>query len=97
MPVAAPGDSPFKSVPGQSFLTSLSVFAVWGVCVVVGAPALALALISVSTGQMVLGWISLLVGIVVGVAATIIGITVGGRTLDRTGPDLLARMKAFPR
>ena len=97
MPVAAPGDSPFKSVPGQSFLNSLSVFAVWGVCVLVGAPALVLALISVFSGQMVLGWISLLVGLVVGAAATIIGIVVGGRTLDRTGPDLLARMKAFPR
>ena len=97
MPVAGPGDSPFKSVPGQSFLTSLSVFAVWGVCIVVSAPALVIALISVFTGQALLGWIALAVGIVVGIAAVVVGIVVGGRTLDRTGPDLLARMKAFPR
>lgn len=97
MPVAAPGDSPFKSVPGQSFLTSLSVFAVWGACLVVSAPALVLALISLGTRQALIGWIALAVGLVVGVAAVAVGVAVGGRTLDRTGPDLLARMKAFPR
>jgi len=70
---------------------------VWGVCIVVSAPALVIALISVFTGQALLGWIALAVGIVVGIAAVVVGIVVGGRTLDRTGPDLLARMKAFPR
>jgi len=97
MPVAAPGDSPFKSVPGQGFLTSMSIFAVWGVCLLVSAPAFVLALIGVFSGQQLFGWISLGVGLVVGIAVVIIGVVAGGRMLDRTGPDLLARMKAFPR
>lgn len=95
-PVAAPGDSPFKTVPGQTFVSGLLVFVVLGACFVVAAPALGLALAAVSTAGPDLGWIALLVGIVVGIAATAVGVVVGGRTLERTGPDLLMRIKAFP-
>lgn len=60
VPVAAPGDNPFASVPGQTFLSGLLVFVVWAACLVLA------------------------------------GVVVGGRTLDRTGPGLLQRIKAFP-
>ena len=29
-------------------------------------------------------------------AAVVAGVVIGGRTLERTGPDLLVRIKAFP-
>lgn len=95
-PVAAPGDNPFKSVPGQTFLNGLMVFVVLGACAVLGAPALVLTGIAVVTGQGLFGWLALGVGLVVGAGAIALGVLVGGRTLDRTGPDLLLRIKAFP-
>ena len=95
-PVAAPGDSPFKSVPGQTFLTGLLVFVVMGACLVIGAPAIAFAVAGFITGAAVWGWVALVVGIVVGGGAAALGVWLGGRTLDRTGPDLLQRIRAFP-
>lgn len=96
VPVASPGDSPFKSVPGQTFVNGLAVFAVMGVCVVLAAPALVTAIIASVTASLPLAWISLAVAVVVGVGVVIAGVFVGGRTLERTAPGLLARIKAFP-
>lgn len=96
VPVAAAGDSPFKSVPGQTFLNGLLVLLVWGVCTVLAAPALVLSIVSLTTANGALGGIALLVGIGWGIAVIVAGAHLGGRTLDRTGPDLLARIKAFP-
>ena len=95
-PVAAAGDSPFRSVPGQSFVTGLLVFVVWGACAVLAAPALILSMISLFGGSVPIGWISLVVGLIVGVAVIIAGVVIGGRAFDRGGPALLARIKAFP-
>lgn len=96
VPAAAPGDSPFKSVPGQTFVSGLMVFVVMGACVLLGAPALVLAIVAAATGSALLGWIALAVGVLLGAGIVVAGIAIGGRTLDRTGPDLLARIKAFP-
>lgn len=96
VPVAAAGDSPFKSVPGQTFLNGLLVFLVWGVCTVLAAPALVVAIVSLTTVNRPLGGIALAVGALWGIAVIVAGVLLGGRTLDRTGPDLLARIKAFP-
>src|SRR5690606_13036521 len=93
VPVAAAGDSPFKSVPGQTFLNGLLVLLVWGVCTVLAAPALVLSIVSLTTANGALGGIALLVGIGWGIAVIVAGAHLGGRTLDRTGPDLLARIK----
>lgn len=95
-PVPSPGDSPFRSVPGQTFLNSLLVFVVWGAALVLASPALVLAVLATVGESAVLGWIALAVGIGVGLAAIVGGVLVGGRTLDRTAPDLLQRIKAFP-
>ncbi|WP_061782145.1 hypothetical protein [Microbacterium hominis] len=95
-PVAAPGDSPFKSVPGQTFLTGLLVFVVMGACLVLGAPAIAFAIAGLVTGAPLWGWVALAVGIGVGGGAAALGVWLGGRALDRSGPDLLQRIKAFP-
>lgn len=95
-PVAAPGDNPFKSVPGQTFVSGLLVFVVLAACAVLAAPALILTGIAVGTGLGVFGWLALGVGIAVGAVAVAVGVAVGGRTLERTGPDLLQRIKAFP-
>lgn len=96
VPVAAPGDSPFKSVPGQTAVGGLLVFVVMGASIVLALPALVLMAIAVGTGDVAWGWASLAAGLVVGVGAVAAGVVLGGRTLDRNGPDLLVRIKAFP-
>jgi len=95
-PVAAPGDSPFKSVPGQTFVSGLLVFVVLGACGLLASPALILSFVGLGDGAAVTGWIALVVGVVLGSVVTLIGVLVGGRTLERTGPDLLLRIRAFP-
>lgn len=96
VPVPAAGDSPFKSVPGQTFVNGLIVFAVMGACAVLAAPALVSAIISLVTASAVLGGVSLAAGVGVGVGVIVAGVAIGGRTLERTAPDLLMRIKAFP-
>lgn len=95
-PVPAAGDSPFKTAPGQTFVSGLMVFLVLGACVLVSIPSIGLAISALVTGSAMLGWLSLLVAMAVGVGAIVLGIHLGGRTLERTGPDLLMRIKAFP-
>lgn len=95
-PVPAPGDSPFKSTPGQNSIVGLLVFAVWAVVLVLSAPAIVLAIVSAVTGDAVWGWAALAVGIGFGAIVAAVGVLVGGRTLQRTGPDLLVRIKSFP-
>ncbi|MCT9001905.1 hypothetical protein [Microbacterium memoriense] len=95
-PVPAPGDSPFKSVPGQTFVGGLLVFLVWGACMLLAAPSIVLAILSAAVGQPVLGWVALASGVLVGGGMAAAGVVIGGRTLDRTGPDLLRKIKALP-
>lgn len=95
-PVAAPGDSPFKTVPGQTFVNGLLVFVVLGACGLLASPAVILALLAATSGEPVAGGIALLVALVVGAGVIVGGVLVGGRTLEKTGPDLLARIRAFP-
>ena len=95
-PVPAPGDSPFKSVPGQTFVGGLLVFLVWGACMLLAAPSIVLAILSAAMSQPVLGWVALASGVLVGGGMAAAGVVIGGRTLDRTGPDLLRKIKALP-
>ena len=95
-PVPAPGDSPFKTVPGQTFVNGMLVFVVMGAVLALSAPALVLAAIGVFADLPVLAWISLIAAVAVGLGAMIGGVIFGGRVLDRTGPDLLQRIRALP-
>jgi ABC-2 type transport system permease protein len=96
VPVPRAGDSPFKTVPGQTFASGMLVFVVMGACLLLGAPALVLAIVSLATASAPLGAVSLVVGVVVGAGVIVAGVLVGGRILERSGPDLLQRIKAFP-
>ncbi|MEZ3159767.1 hypothetical protein AB1K54_04380 [Microbacterium sp. BWT-B31] len=95
VPVPASGDSPFKSAPGQTWINGIAVLGVLALCTVLAAPGLGLAIVSLVTGSALLGWIALVVGPLVGAGVIAAGVAIGGQTLDRTGPDLLARIKAF--
>ncbi|MDF2918386.1 MAG: hypothetical protein K0S70_2603 [Microbacterium sp.] len=95
-PVPAPGDSPFKSTPGQNSIMGLLVFVVWAAVIALSLPAIVPAVVNAVTGDAMWGWIALAAGVVFGAVVAIVGVLVGGRTIERTGPDLLVRIKSFP-
>jgi ABC-2 type transport system permease protein len=92
--VPLPGESPFKSRPGGSITLMLTSFATWGILAVLVIPETALALVGFVTGNMIWGWASLVVGLVLGTVLLVIGVRWGGAILDRRGPDLLAQLQA---
>lgn len=95
-PVPAPGDSPFKSVPGQTFIGGLLVFLIWGACMLLASPVVGLAIASAALGAPALGWGALAAGAVWGGGMATAGILISGRMLDRIGPDLLMKIRALP-
>jgi ABC-2 type transport system permease protein len=95
VPVAAPGDSPFKRVPGTSAVMAFLMMGIWLIVGVLGSPGVVLAIIAAATGSAALGWVACAVGIVLGVAFLSVGILIGGRILDRTAPQLLERLRAM--
>lgn len=95
-PVAAPGDSPFKSVPGQTFLTGLAAMGVFAVCALLSLPSAVLAIIGLVRQEAMWGWLSLLVGIGFGLIVVAAGVALGGKVFDRRAPELLQTIKAFP-
>jgi ABC-2 type transport system permease protein len=94
VPVPAPGDNPFKRVPGATFSIFLGFLGVWVLAALLAAPEIVLAVLVAVTGDALFGWLALIVGVVLGVVFFILGIQIGGRILDRTAPDLLLRVRA---
>jgi ABC-2 type transport system permease protein len=92
--VPAPGENPFKSKPGGGVGLMISMFATWTVLGLLMIPEVVLAIIALVTGNQLFGLLSLVVALPLGTVLTIVGINVGGRILDRRGPELLARLRA---
>lgn len=95
VPTPAPGDSPFKRVPGSSFAMFLAFFLCWGLVAVLSVPVLVPAVISAVTGSALAGWIALGVGPVLGVVIFALGVVVGGRRFDAGAASLLAQLRTF--
>lgn len=95
IPVAAPGDNPFKRVPGTTFLMGISFLGIWASAIVLSIPEIVLGIIAMVTQDALLGWITVAVGVVLGAVVLALGVVLGGRTLDRTAPELLTRLKAL--
>jgi len=93
-PVPASGDNVFKRVPGQSAWVGFALMGFTALAAVLTAPAIALAAVAVFVGGALWSWLALVVGLVVGGALAMGGVVLGGRIFDRTGPLLLARVRA---
>lgn len=93
IPVARAGGNPFTAQAGAGTTAIFGSYAVTGVTIALAIPELVLGIVSLVTGSALLGWLSLAVALVWGVASLVIGVFVGGRILNRTGPALLARMR----
>lgn len=95
IPVAAPGDNPFKRVPGTTFAMGLMFMGLSVGAVVLASPGIVLAILAFVLDSTLYTWLAFAVGTVLGIALCAVGILVGGRIFDRTAPSLLARLKAF--
>ncbi|MEB7504567.1 transporter [Arthrobacter koreensis] len=87
--VPLPGENAFKTPPGSTGRTMLVQFIWLAVQFVIALPLLVpAALYAFGLGE-VWGWVTLVLGVVYGSAALVAGIRIGGRWLDRRGPEVL--------
>lgn len=93
LPVPSPGDSPFAAKTGAGFTTSVTTLATWGILAVLALPELVLAIVAGALGSVLLGWIALVVGAGLGSLLLVVGVRIGGRELERRGPELLTRLR----
>lgn len=93
MPVPAAGESPFKTPPGSTFTTQLSMFVTWAIVFALAVPELVLGIIALVSGQVLFGIASLVVGVVLGSVLMVVGVNRGGALLDRRGPELLTSLR----
>ncbi|WP_438354600.1 hypothetical protein [Microbacterium sp. CJ88] len=93
VPVASPGDNPFKRVPGTTYLQGLSFLLIWLIAIALSSPAIILGMIAFFTADAVLSIVAGAVGL--GSVLVTVGVRVGGRMLDRSAPVLLTRLRAM--
>ncbi|QEE60229.1 transporter [Salinibacterium sp. dk2585] len=93
MPVPAAGESPFKTPPGTTFMAQLSMFVAWAIVFGLALPELILGIVAAATGSIVLGFVALAIGLVLGTVFMLVGIRMGGSLLERRGPELLASLR----
>ncbi|GAC1486561.1 MAG: hypothetical protein NVS1B16_14990 [Pseudarthrobacter sp.] len=90
--VPLPGDSPFKKPPGNVGQTMAVQFAGMGILALLVLPEAGLFIAHMVTGNAVLGWATLAVSLVLGLALFVAGVRLGGKWLDARGPELLAQL-----
>jgi len=94
-PVPKPGDSPFKSPQGAAMATLVAQTITMLVLAALCLPATGLALADVLTGAAVWGWLTLVVGVGLGVVFLVVGMRWGGRLVDQRGPELLQQVMSY--
>ena len=93
----APGDSPMRSrTSGTAFLAALIQMAAILLLLAVCSPVLGAAVYSVVQGAPGWGWVALVAGVVWCGLLLWGGVVVGGRMLDRRGPQVLATIRSWP-
>jgi ABC-2 type transport system permease protein len=93
VPVARSGRNPFTAQAGSGMTSILGSYAVTGATLAVALPELVLGIVALALHSVPLGWFALSIGILWGAGSLVLGVRLGGRILDRTGPALLARMR----
>ncbi|MCW4385659.1 transporter [Salinibacterium sp. SYSU T00001] len=92
MPVPAAGESPFKTPAGSTVGAQLRMLATWAIVFALALPEVVLGVVAITTGNTLLGVITLVLGILLGCALMVVGIRLGGALLERRGPELLAAL-----
>lgn len=92
--VPLPGESAFKTPPGTNFTMFAVQFIGWFVMLLLALPEIVLAIVYFVTGDALFGWLTLVIGSVLGVILLVVGIRSGGRWYDRRAPELLLSVSA---
>ncbi|GAA3797260.1 hypothetical protein [Cellulomonas soli] len=94
-PVQEPGQNPFTTRQGTSLAAFTSQMVGWSAVALLSSPVIVLGVLAVARDMPALGWVALVLGPALGAALLVTGVQVGGRSLDRTAPGLLARLRSF--
>ncbi len=94
-PTAKPGESPFKTPQGSAVATMVAQMVALLAVFVLSIPVLALGAVAVFAEVSVAGWATLVVGLVIGVAAVLLGVRWGARIYDQRGPEILQQLLSF--
>lgn len=89
------GENPFSTQQGATVPAMLTQLAGWTAVGLLCTPVIVLTVMAVAGHRPGLGWAALVLGPVLGAGLLAVGVRVGGRTLDRTAPDLLRRLMAM--
>ncbi|MFQ4147336.1 transporter [Arthrobacter sp. LAPM80] len=89
-----PGESPLKTRPGNGLASAAVQLAGFAGLGVLALPELILAIVAVATGQMLLAWLALVAGSVLGAVFLSVGIRRGARTYNERAPELLLAVSA---
>ena len=95
-PAVKPGESPFKTPQGAAMPSMISASISSGLTFAFSIPVLVLALLGMLLPNPLLAWLSLPVGLAIGVVVLRVGVRIGAAIYDRRGPELLDVVKAFP-
>ena len=87
------GRNPFSAQPGAATSSIFASYAVAMATLVLTLPVAVVVIVAVVTGIPAIGWLGLIVGLVVGLGVSAAGIVIGGRMLDSSGPEMLARLR----
>ncbi|TFH51979.1 transporter [Actinomyces viscosus] len=93
----APGDSPMRSrTSGTAVVASIVQMVAMLLLLAVCSPVLGVAVYGIAQGLPLWGWVALLLGATWCGLALWGGVILGGRLLDRRGPQVLATIHAWP-
>ena len=93
-PVPAAGENPFTAPTGGAALNMATQLVGWLALVLCVSPLLVTGTVAVARHSTVLGLVCLALGVLGGAGAVWAGVVLGGRRLDLTGPDLMAKVVA---
>lgn len=94
-PVRQPGDSPFSLRQGATLPAFLTQMGGWALVGALTSPVTVVTVLAVDGRHPALGWVALAGGPVLGGVVLWLGATLGGRLLERSGPDLLRCLLAM--
>lgn len=92
-PAPKPGDSPLKQPQGAGMATALSQALHSVAALVLTLPVVVPAILTLAVSP-AFGWVTLVIGLVLGVVGCLTGITLGARRYDRRTPELLQQVMA---
>lgn len=91
-PVPKPGDSPFKQPQGAAMATLVAQSVAMLLVLALSLPFLVPGLVAILADLPVVGWVTLVVGVAVGVVVLLLGVRWGARAYDRRAPELLQKV-----